>query len=108
MMTRCANCETPLVREKDVGDIQKISWLNWEFNCPHCGVRLSTSCLWHEVLSVSAVFTHTLLVIFMAMELFGNSSEPFSWVRLITIVVLISVMVFSMQKLRTRVLAPLN
>ena len=105
MMTRCANCESPLLREKEVRKLQKISWLNWEFECPHCGVRLSTSCVWHEVLQVAVIVTIVVQMIFVLFLLVGSeTAENIIWAELAITLTLILILVVSALKTRTRVL----
>ena len=108
MMTRCANCRSPLLREKEVRNLQKITWLNWEFNCPHCNAKLTTSCFWHEVSVMSGIVTIVVLTLFTVFEVLG-SNEPIGgqnnllvWVKLASFLALILVMVVSTLKLRTR------
>ena len=105
MMTRCVNCESPLLREKEVRNLRKISWINWEFDCPQCGVRLCTSCVWQEVLQVAVIVTVVVQMIFFIFSFFGaEDTENIIWAKIAISLALILVMVVSSFKIRTRML----
>lgn len=104
-MTRCASCESPLLREKEVRNLQKITWLNWEFDCPRCGVRLTTSCIWHEVSQVAVIVTVVVQTIFVIYSVIGaEKTGNIMWAELAITLTLLSVLVISALKIRTRVL----
>ena len=106
MMTKCANCELPLFKAKDLRNVRKISWLNTEFDCPHCDARLSNSCVWNEVLAVSVLVTTIVLALFAAFNYIQRNAADglFAWLQVATTLVLIIVMLVSSSKSRTRVL----
>lgn len=107
MMSRCANCNFRLNREKELKNLTKLSWLNWEFDCPNCGSQLTTSCLWHEVLQVAVIVTLAVELSFLIFSLLGPAGyfKDLAIAHITLSLVLIGLMVVSIEKMRTRVLS---
>lgn len=67
MMHRCVNCGSPLLKEKEVLNLRKISWLICEFDCPECQAPLTTDSFWEGVLRITIL--STTIVSFLAVLL---------------------------------------